>query len=853
MIGRTLGHYRIVEKIGEGGMGTVFRARDDRLQRDVAIKIITPAPASDGDRDRLRRFEQEARAAAALNHPNILAIYDIGTDEGAPYIVSELLHGRTLRQALFEGALPVKTAADYARQIAQALVAAHEKGIVHRDLKPENLFITREGLVKILDFGIAKLLRRDDSGGGISSSEQETATRVGMVLGTASYMSPEQLRAKPVDHRTDIFSFGSILYEMLSGQRAFRGETDVDTITAVLKEEPRDLNSIQPNVPASFEPVVMHCLEKDPDNRFQSARDLIFALDTASRGEMRRVPAPSGGRGYTKWLAAAAGLLLLCVVVWLAARATPQQAPQYTRLTFEMGTIFAARFSPDGREVMYDASWNGHPARIYSSAATAPQEQALAFADAHLLAISGKSELALALRAKNGSRFEVTDGILARSPLAGGAPRELMEDVRSADWDANGEHLAVVHCRQGRYRLEYPVGTVLYETGGWISHVRVNPQNGSVAFIDHPRMWDDRGSVQVIDSVKRRSAISPEYDSAVGLAWRPDGKEVWFTAVENGYSRRLIAADMSGRVRTLLKVPGGLTLQDIASDGRVLLTLDDERLAMESSTRDGKNVQDLSWYNWTVPRDIAPDGQWVLFEDSSEPAGSDYAAAIRKFDGSPPIRLADGTPASFTRDGKWVITVVAKPALHAEMVPTGAGQGRQVPFPGLEHVSAGFVSLLPDEKRILVAGNEPGHKGRVFVQSLDGTALTPVTPEGVVAKMASPDGKWVAAAGDGGRLTLYPVDGGEPHLVAGDATGVTPIQWSSDSSALYVYRPFELPAAVYRITLATGKRELVRQISPANAAGVLWVAPIILDHDATRFVYGYYERFSTLYVISGLK
>jgi hypothetical protein len=851
MIGRTLGHYRIVEQIGEGGMGKVFRARDDRLQRDVAVKIINPT--AEGDPDRLRRFEQEARAAAALNHPNILAIYDIGTDGGSPYIVSELLQGRTLRQALFEGALPVRTAVDYARQIAQALVAAHEKNIVHRDLKPENLFITKEGLVKILDFGIAKLIPRQDLHGEMAASVQETVTRVGMVMGTASYMSPEQLRAKPVDHRTDIFSFGSILYEMLTGLRAFRGETDVDTITAVLKEEPRDLSSVQPNVPPAFAPVVMHCLEKDPDNRFQSARDLIFALDTALRADTRQLPiAERRSQIITaKRLGVLAAAVLLAAGVWMLARAIQQPAPKFTRLTFELGTIYSARFTPDGRDVMYDASWNGHPARLYTSAAHTPQEEALHFEDSHLLSLSPTGELALALHARNGSRFEFTDGTLARSPLAGGAPRELMEDVRGADWDAKGA-LAVIHYAKDRYRLEYPLGNVVYDTGGWISHVRVNAVNGSVAFIDHPRMYDDRGSIAVIDTGKRR-AISPEYDSAAGLAWSPDGKEVWFTAVEKGYSRRLLSASLSGKVRTRLSVPGGLTLQDIAADGRVLLTMDDERYSMETSTRDGKNVQNLSWYNWTLPRDISPDGQWLLFEDSSEPAGEDYAACIRKFDGSPPIRLSDGTPASFTRDGKFALVTLAKPALHVELVPLGAGQGQNVPLPGLESVNVGFVALLPEGKRIVVAGNQAGQHSRVFVQNLDGSALRPITPEGVLARMASPDGKYVAALGLDGFAALYPIDGGEPKPIPGIEKGWLPNQWSADSTQVYAYKVRELPASVFSVNVSTGKRELIREISPANSAGALWVTPIIMDQQANRFVYGYYQRFSTLYVVSGLK
>src|SRR5271155_4142375 len=285
MTGRVIGHYRVLEKIGSGAMGEVFRARDERLGRDVALKLIRPG--SRDSADHLRRFELEARAAAALNHPNIVAVYDVGFNEGSPYIVCELLEGKTLRKRLAEGALPVRVALDYSLQIVQGLTAAHDHRIVHRDLKPENLFVTTDGRVKILDFGVAKLQSApEDSGRSIE--ELTTVTKSGVVVGTVAYMSPEQLRGKPVDHRSDIFSVGAILYEMLSGRRAFQGETEVDTITAVLLENPPEINLEQSGVPVSFQQIVHHCLEKEPENRFQSARDLAFALDTLASASAGR-------------------------------------------------------------------------------------------------------------------------------------------------------------------------------------------------------------------------------------------------------------------------------------------------------------------------------------------------------------------------------------------------------------------------------------------------------------------------------------------------------------------------------------------------------------------------------------
>jgi serine/threonine protein kinase len=300
--GTKLGPYEILSSLGAGGMGEVYRARDARLNRDVAIKILPTSFSSDPDR--LQRFAQESRATAALNHPNILSIFDIGEDRGAPYVVSELLEGETLRDRLRNGPLTSRKAIDYAQQIARGLAAAHEKGIVHRDLKPENLFITNDGHAKILDFGLAKFTRLEADLSDESPTIQ-VATEAGTVLGTAGYMSPEQVRGKPADSRSDIFSFGAILYEMLSAKRAFPGESAADTMSAILKEDPPDLAETNRNVSPALERIVRHCLEKNPAERFQSARDVAFNLEaltdisSSTRGGVRAIPDEPSAR---RWL-----------------------------------------------------------------------------------------------------------------------------------------------------------------------------------------------------------------------------------------------------------------------------------------------------------------------------------------------------------------------------------------------------------------------------------------------------------------------------------------------------------------------------------------------------------------------
>ncbi len=832
-------------------MGEVYRARDERLARDVALKLLKPSFAH--DQDRLRRFEQEARAAAALNHPNIVAIYDIGFHEGAPYIVSELLEGQTLRQRLFEGPLNARQASDYGVQIAHGLVAAHDKRIVHRDLKPENLFITKDGRVKILDFGIAKLTLPETAGEDRSVANMTTQTKSGSVLGTVAYMSPEQLRGKSVDSRSDIFSFGAILYEMLAGHRAFAGETEVDTITAVLKEEPPEMVVAGQNVPPAFENIIRHCLEKEPENRFQSARDLAFALGTVSEPTAKTSTFRAKPARLIKWLPWVAGAAVLAGLgIFAGSKLRPAESPTFQRLSFERGTVYSARFTPDGRNILYGASWSGHPLEIYTTLADAPQSRPLGITSADMLGLSRNNELAIVLRGQHGSRLDFINGTLARTPLAGGAPREIEQDVRWADWNPKNE-LAVVHHANGKIRLEFPIGNALYETAGDISYIRFSPDGQKIAFMDHPTRYDDRGSVAVIDLGGQKTTLTPEYGSEDGLAWSPNGNEIWFTAAERGYDRSLWGVSLSGHLRKILPAAGGLTLQDVAPDGRVVASFDNERVAMEWSGKDPNKVQDLTWYNWTIAKDISRDGQWVLFEESSEPAGSDYAVGIRKTDGSPPIRLGDGSVGGLSPDGKWAIAISPGSLDHVRLLPVGPGQAREIPLPGLETLETGSAHFLPDGNHIVVNGRERGHLGRTYLVNLSGGAPKPLTPEGVHASLASPDGKYlVGGTSSNHSLTVFSLSGAAPFPVPIE-DDYSVAQWADDSKAVYVYRVGDLPLKVYRCEISSGKMTPVRDLIPADPGGVVSIAPVVMNLQGTAFAYSYYQTLSVLYVISGLK
>jgi Tol biopolymer transport system component len=526
-------------------------------------------------------------------------------------------------------------------------------------------------------------------------------------------------------------------------------------------------------------------------------------------------------------------------------------APSYRRLTFDEGTVYSARFAPGYRAIVYGAAWNGKPIQMFSTVGDSLLTQPLNVTDAKLLAISRTGELAVALHGAHRAHLEIVGGTLARTPLAGGSPREILEDVPWADWDANGE-LAVVHRAEGGDRIEYPIGHVLFQNKGWISHLRFSPQADKIAFMDHPSLWDDRGLVSVIDLSGHVNVLTPEWESEDGLAWSPNGKEVWFTAVERGINRDLLAVNMSRRIRTVLDLPVGMTLEDVAPDGQVLVSLDDERIAMAATVRDGKPT-DLSWHDWTVAKDISPDGLSVLFEDSSEAAGSHYTVAIRKIDGTLPTQLSEGSAGSLSPDGKWAISILTGSPDRVTLVPTGPGQPRSIALPGLEHIKNGNAYFLADGKHIILNGNERGHGVRRYLIDLDGVKPIPITPEGMTSGLVSPDGQYILRADGTGGVAVYPIAEGAPRVVPNLDPDFVPLRWLEGNSAVYGYRPGQVPTKVYRVNLVTGEKTVIQELQPPTTAGVVFIAPVVVNRDGSRFAYSYYQVSSALYLISGLR
>ncbi len=853
--GLRLGPYEIVAPLGVGGMGEVYKARDTRLGRDVAIKVL-PTHLSANPEVRAR-FDREARAISQLNNPHICSLHDVGRQDDIDYLVMEYLEGETLAARLTKGPLPLGEVLRHGIEIANALDCAHRSGIVHRDLKPGNIMLIKSG-AKLMDFGLARPTRLSPVAGALSESPtgSRPITAEGTIIGTFQYMAPEQLEGKETDARTDLWALGCALYEMATGKHAFEGTSQASLIAAILKEEPPPISKLQPLSPPALERIIKRCLQKEPDERFQWAGDLAFDLE----GMAGAAPSPVVGSlpPVSRCLSTAAivgvciAAALLASGIFLAGRLTVRrpEPPTFTRLTFQRGSIGNARFTPDGKGVLYSAAWDGGAPQVFEARTDLSKTRSLDLSGVSLQSVSRTGDLALR---KQVEPWAWTYGALSVVPESRSAPRDLLEDVSCADWSPDGSTLAVVRHIGGEDRLEMAPGRVLARTSGWFGDVRVSPDGRRIAFNEHAALYDDRGSVAVVDTAGRKTTVTSEFSSLLGLAWRQDGREIWFTAQAGSIRRDLYAVTVEGRLRNIARFPSSVVVYDMAPDGRVLLLSQRGQTGIRGRSSMDGTERELGWLDFPWSRALSSDGRMLLLDDVGETGGPTYSVYLRNMDGSPPVRLGEGSGYALSPDGRWALAIRYGPQQRLVLIPTGPGDAVSLPPGRIEAYQGG--SFLPDGRRIVFVGADRGRAQRSWVQELSGGLPSAITPEGAVGVVTSPDGRWVAAVAQDSTLTLFPLQGGEPRVVtklAFKGPGrETVSQWSADGRTLFVSHEGRR-LDVSTIDVQSRESKPWRSFEVPDPAGVR-LSGFIITRDARSYAYGYMRFLDELYLVEGLK
>ena len=863
MEGQTLGNYEILDKLGEGGMGQVWRARDKRLNRLVAIKLLPDASAADvGLRT---RFEHEARALASLNHPNIVAIYDVGEDQGKPYLISELVEGDLLRTILDNGPLATRKALTLATQVAEGLAAAHAIGIIHRDLKPENIMVTKAFEAKILDFGLAK----HQTGPTGQAPPEKTATMAlsqpGAVMGTVGYMSPEQVRAQAVDARTDVFSFGCVLFEMISGKRAFQSTSPIETMHAILKEDPPELISAETGVVAlpALEGIIHRCLEKNPARRFQSAADLAFALKSlgamagSSPGGTRIVNAPievRKGRSRWSWAAIAAGCAALLGGGYYAGHSMNSRIePTFQRITFRSGNVQTARFGADGRTVLYSGRFDNGPVGTFLTTTGNPEARDLGLPEGALVAsVSSKGDIAF-----------LTGDTLYTSSLAGGQSRPLLEGVMAADWSPDGEMMAVMRSTgSGRARIEYPIGTVLVpDSSALIPQLRVSPEGNRVAFVSFDsgrkvaiwiagRNGKEPRKLGVISGETTRNEFFP-------LAWTPDGTEIWFRSYDTQDPETIYGIDLKGKIRVITNLPSDVVLWDISRRGRVLLSTNAWQFGIMGKAPGDTAESDMSCLDKSELIGISEDGSTIaasVVGDSGGPSGSIY---IRKTDGSTPVRISGGQGYSLSPDGKFVAGYDFMPggARRFTIFPTGPGDIRAVNPEGNDSlVPMGFLGA---HQYLLIGVKQGSRKSQHFMWDAAKGTFRTIGPDSVLDRMrplVSPDRTKVFSVNERGEFVVFRVEADGPNqVVTGLAFGERPVGWAADNRSVYV--PESIDGRAVKVVLLdtiTGKRNPWKDLTLTHRVASVRDLSLKITPDGRAYAYNFSVHHSNLYIETGL-
>ena len=550
-------------------------------------------------------------------------------------------------------------------------------------------------------------------------------------------------------------------------------------------------------------------------------------------------------------------ILVILAFAWSRApwHADAPATSQFQRLTFDLPELNDARFTPDGASVVYSAGWYPHKANLYTRRLGAPGPQNLGISNSILLAVSPQEELAVLSIPPD---FQPSDtaielsGTLARLPLSGGSPRELVSDAEAADWSPGGE-LAVVRRIGGKSRLEFPVGKVLYETDGWIASPRFSPQGDSIAFLDHPVVPDDRGSVAIVDLNGRRRTLSGFWESLRGLAWSPGGDEIWFAATRSGVARALYAVTLNGTERPVLTVAGGLSLRDISRKGAVLISRDNERAGIEFIGAGATEPRELSWEDWSVVADITPDGKRILFGSEGENSGFSYQVGLRPTDGSAPVILGAGGAQSLSPDGKWALSIMPSPNEQVVLLPTGVGNSKSLERGPVAHYSYCGANWFPDSSQIIFVGAEPGHGPRCYIQSVAAGKPRAFTPEGTLLCSVSPSGRVLAFTQDSRGLLYNTQASKQPDKEFKFAPGEIPRGWTADDKSLYLVQSLKSSMAIIRFEIASGHRSPWKQIAfPPENAETKGDA-VVITPDGQSYAYTYSTHSFDLYLVQGLK
>ncbi|MGC2330364.1 MAG: protein kinase [Candidatus Acidiferrales bacterium] len=861
--GTRLGPYEVVAPLGAGGMGEVYRARDTRLGRDVALKIL---PLHLSSHPELKeRFDREARAISSLNHPRICTLHDVGHQVGVDFLVMEYLEGQSLADRLKKGPVPFKELLKIGMEVCEALDVAHRAGITHRDLKPGNITLTKGG-AKLMDFGLAKaaVAGVEDGANPLPLSAAKTLsgfdpgsplTTAGAVLGTIQYMSPEQLEGKPADARSDLFALGAVLYEMATGKRPFDGKSQISVASAILEKDPEPLSLTQLLTPRAFERIVSTCLAKNPDDRFQSARDV--GLELGWIGETMPEPeranmAPSPAKAATRILPwAIAGVFALAALLPFFLLRSERPQPVFTNVTFREGKLQSARFSHDGQTIVYSGEWEGSPPEVAVSRVGSPESRLLGIPSSTVAAISSLDELAVLVRCEPVFIIDC-GGTLSTVSLAGGAPRGIAEHVAYADWSPDGKDMVLSTFSGAEARLEFPPGHVLYEQkSGWFGHPRFSPDGRLIAYENHPSVGTDTGSVEVIDLNGKRTVLVAYNVSLEGVAWRPDGKEVWYAgAGSGGWADTIYGVTLSGKQRPILTMPY-LRLHDIAKDGRALISHEVWRRQLTGFFPGDKAEHPYSWLDDTDASAITNDGRMLSCVEAGETYGmyDDFMAYYRATDGSPAVFWGAGA-AAISPDGKWLLATSAK-SHKLQLQPVGPGDARDLAMPGLKNFD--HQSWSADGRTVAYEAQTDQNDWNVYWQRVDGGPPMLVKSDARNGRpILSSDGEMIALYVERAGVALYDVRSTKVTALRGGLEDENPVRFTNDGKSLLVEQSSEEGgAALTLVDLANGHRQLWKRLATAVRTGSEFLG-FVVTPDLKYYAYSSPRYASDLYIVENL-